>query len=137
MSAAIAAAVVPFLKPLFDKVIQRIPDPAVRVEVEREARQALVDAEARITEAASSIVAAEITGQSKLQRIWRPVAMLTFLGLILWIGVVAPMFGLAEDSVAALAGTPDRLWSLITIGMGGYIGGRSAEKIVTSLAKGA
>lgn len=134
MSAAIAATVLPFLKPLVEKLVARIPDPGERIAAEREARRMLADAETRMTEAARDVVAAEISGQSKLQRIWRPVAMLTFLGLIVWIGVVAPVFGLAEASVAALSGAPDRLWTLITIGMGGYIGGRSVEKIAAALS---
>jgi hypothetical protein len=30
---------------------------------------------------------------------------------------------------------PDKLWNLLTIGVGGYVVGRSAEKIAESYAK--
>lgn len=133
MSAAIAAAVIPFLKPVLDKLLSRIPDAGERLEAEREARQMMADAEARIIEAARDVVQAEVTGQSRIQRAWRPIAMLTFLGIIVWIAVVAPIFGLAEDSVDALARVPQLLWTLIMIGMGGYIGGRSLEKITATI----
>ena len=54
-----------------------------------------------------------------MQRNWRPITMLVFLGL-----VVADTFGLTEFRLA------EESWTLLQIGLGGYVVGRSAEKIV-------
>ena len=76
-----------------------------------------------LAEARSSIIIAEAQSQSWLARNWRPITMLMFGGLILAIAT-----GLTN--VEDLAAVPEELWRLLQIGIGGYIVGRSAEKIV-------
>ena len=83
----------------------------------------MMDYEARVLEAQSKVVMAEAQGASWLQRNWRPITMLTFLGL-----VVADTFGLTVFRLASEA------WMLLQIGLGGYVVGRSAEKIVPKVA---
>ena len=53
--------------------------------------------------------------------------MLTFVGLIVarWFGWSAP--GLSEAEALAL-------WDIVQLGLGGYVIGRSAEKLVPSIA---
>jgi hypothetical protein len=76
-----------------------------------------------LAEARSSIIVAEAQSQSWLARNWRPITMLMFGGLILAVAT-----GLTD--VEDLAAVPEQLWRLLQIGIGGYIVGRSAEKIV-------
>ncbi len=76
-----------------------------------------------LAEARSSIIIAEAQSQSWLARNWRPIVMLTFGGLIVAISTGA-------TNVEDLAAVPEQLWRLLQIGIGGYIVGRSAEKIV-------
>lgn len=67
-------------------------------------------------------VEAEIKGESWLQRSWRPITMLAFVAVIM-----AHWFGIAGTHLEPeLAG---RLYSLVKLGLGGYVIGRSAEKI--------
>ncbi|MGC6520493.1 MAG: 3TM-type holin [Candidatus Puniceispirillaceae bacterium] len=76
--------------------------------------------------AQAGLVAAEAGGASWLQRNWRPITMLSFLGL-----VIADAFGLLAFRLA------DQAWLLLQIGLGGYVVGRSVEKIspqITSIA---
>ena len=76
-----------------------------------------------LAEARSSIIIAEAQSQSWLARNWRPIVMIEFGGLIL---LIATGIMNVED----LAMVPNQLWRLLQIGIGGYIVGRSAEKIV-------
>ncbi|WP_444917636.1 3TM-type holin [Microbulbifer sp. JMSA003] len=71
--------------------------------------------------AATQVITAEASGESWLQRNWRPVTMLTFVGLIVahWVGWTAE--NLSEDQTLALL-------EIVKIGLGGYVVGRSAEK---------
>ena len=75
--------------------------------------------------AQAAIVSAEAGGASWLQRNWRPITMLSFLGL-----VVADAFGMLAFRLA------DQAWLLLQIGLGGYVVGRSVEKISPQIAAG-
>lgn len=80
--------------------------------------------EEKLLSSRASIIEAEAKGQSWLQRTWRPITMLTFLVL-----VVADSFGWLANPLAP------QMWTLMQIGLGGYVVGRSAEKIAPSIAK--
>ena len=82
----------------------------------------LLDYEKQMVIAKSSVVQSEVSGQSWLQRNWRPITMLTFLVL-----VVLDSFGLLAFRLAPEA------WTLLQIGIGGYVIGRSAEKVLPKL----
>ena len=83
----------------------------------------MLEYESKLMEQQASVIKAEAGGQSWLQRSWRPITMLTFLGL-----VVCDSFGLLEFRLAKEA------WTLLQIGLGGYVIGRSAEKVVPAVA---
>ncbi|MEW6702688.1 MAG: 3TM-type holin [Bacteroidota bacterium] len=80
--------------------------------------------EAKLLDSQSRIVEAEAKGQSWLQRNWRPITMLTFLVL-----VVCDCFGWLAFRLSGEA------WTLLQIGLGGYVVGRTGEKIVEKIRK--
>ena len=84
----------------------------------------VLDYEKEMIHAKSSIINSEAHGQSWLQRNWRPITMLTFLGL-----VVCDCFGALTFRLAPEA------WTLLQIGMGGYVIGRSCEKVLPKILK--
>ncbi len=94
-------------------------------EVENEFEGKVLEYESKLMESRSAVIQAEANGQSWLQRNWRPITMMTFLILI-----VCDSFGLLAFRLS------DEAWVLLQIGLGGYVVGRSAEKIVPSFAKG-
>jgi hypothetical protein len=69
----------------------------------------------------ASIIRAEATGESWLQRNWRPLTMLAFLVILFlyWFGVEPD--GLTQETINAV-------FRLLQLGIGGYIVGRSVEK---------
>ena len=83
----------------------------------------LIEYEKKLLEYQSKVLNAEATGHSWLQRNWRPITMLVFVALITatWLGWTPP--GLDEE-------LQKKLFDIVQIGIGGYIVGRSAEKIV-------
>lgn len=76
---------------------------------------------------AAGIVEAEAESKSWLAASWRPITMLTFTGLIVarWFGWAAPNLAEAEYL---------KLWDIVQLGLGGYVIGRSAEKIAPHIA---
>lgn len=77
--------------------------------------------------AQAQIVQAEAQSQNWLASSWRPITMLTFVVLIVarWFGWAAPNLSEAEYL---------KLWDIVQLGLGGYVIGRSVEKIVPSVA---
>lgn len=85
-----------------------------------------LDYERGVLEAKANIIIAEAKGESWLQRSWRPITMLGFLALVAgyWFGLTPPM---SEDAI-------NGMFLLLQIGLGGYVVGRSAEKVAKNLS---
>ena len=88
--------------------------------------------EAKLTESKASIIKAEAQGASWLQRNWRPVLMISIVAIVVNNYIIYPylvLFGLPATPLEL----PEELFTLMQIGVGGYIVGRSAEKISKSV----
>jgi hypothetical protein len=123
------AALIPVLAPIVSKVVGNFfPDPQEKAKAEAEAMRQLLAAQSEIQAAASEIVRTEAASQHWLAANWRPLTMLIFVGLIVarWFGLSAP--GLSEAEAI-------KLWGIVEIGLGGYVIGRTAEKLVPSIAE--
>ena len=121
-------ALIPALAPIVGNIVGNLfPDPTERAKAEAEAIRGLIDHQRAIEEAAASIIRAEAQSESWLARSWRPLTMLTFTGLIVarWFGWAAP--GLSEAEYL-------KLWSIVEFGLGGYVAGRTLEKIAPTVA---
>jgi hypothetical protein len=82
------------------------------------------------TNAKRDIIVAEAKGESWLQRNWRPVVMMTFTFIIANNYILAPyLSALFTVNIPTLKLT-DQMFSLISLGLGGYVMGRSLEKSV-------
>lgn len=81
-----------------------------------------LDYEKQITEGRAKIVEAEAKSEHALTAMWRPITMLTFLGL-----AVGDSLGVLPNPLR------DEAWALLQIGLGGYVFGRSAEKVTKSV----
>ena len=88
------------------------------LDVQAAAMQRVFDYEAEMLEAKSKIVHAEASSQHWLTANWRPITMLTFLTL-----VVGDSLGWLPNDLR------NETFLLLEIGLGGYIVGRSGEKI--------
>lgn len=77
--------------------------------------------------AQAQIVQAEAASNNWLASSWRPITMLTFVALIVarWFGWAAPNLAEAEYL---------KLWDIVQLGLGGYVIGRSVEKVIPSIA---
>jgi hypothetical protein len=110
------------------KLIDRLwPDPEKR----DQARLALLELAQKgdLTELTvrGEIVKTEAASEHWLAANWRPILMLTFGGLIVarWFGWAAPGLSIEEYL---------KLWDIVELGLGGYVIGRSAEKIIPAAA---
>ena len=86
-----------------------------------EIQRQLIENKSSELEAAAKIVLAEAQG-GWLQRNWRPLLMVTFAGL-----VVAHWFGFTAPDIPETV--QNSLLNIVMVGVGGYVVGRSGEKI--------
>ncbi len=118
----ILGAVAPMINTLFKTIDKTIDNKAEAEKIKQTIQQQLLSGQLKELEAQASIITAEARG-GWLQRNWRPLLMLTFAGLVVahWFGFTAPNI---PESVQ------NSLLNIVLVGMGGYIVGRSGEKIM-------
>lgn len=82
-----------------------------------------------------SVIVAEAQSKSWLTNSWRPILMLSFTAIIVNNYILYPYLS-AFWHGAPLLPIPVDLWDLLKIGVGGYVVGRSAEKIMDTHTSG-
>jgi len=114
-----------------------VADPNEKLQLQQQVLEATtalqskaMDLQSQLTDAQAKVITAEITSQSWLARNWRPILMLTFTFIVAWNYIIVPIVG------ATAATIPPDMWTLMKIGVGGYIVGRSGEKIASSWKNG-
>jgi|TARA_Y100000310_G_scaffold285831_1_gene309563 hypothetical protein len=123
----ILGAVAPMVKVLFKTIDKTIDNKKEAEKIKQSIQQQLLSGQLKELEAQASIIIAESQG-SILQRNWRPLLMLIFAGL-----VVAHWFGFTASNIPE--SVQNSLLNIVLIGMGGYIVGRSGEKIMDKFKK--
>lgn len=129
--ASIAAAILPGI---FTTVDKAIPDKDLAAKLKGDIQLAVLSTDAQALQEQAGIVTAEAKGESWLQRNWRPLTMLVFVFIVFNNYILAPYLALVNTAWSLKLDTPPDLWALIKIGMGGYIVGRSGEKIMQAYA---
>lgn len=121
---AIIGAIAPALIDLIDKSVE---DKDAASKAKAAISSELLKANSTINRAAADVVMSEAKGESWLQRNWRPMLMVWFAVLIgaYWFGFVP---------VNMPVPIVEKLFTLVQIGVGGYVVGRSGEKIAGAIA---
>lgn len=118
--------------PVFDVIDQAVTDKDQANQLKAELRRRLIDQQDTRLNAQMKVILAETTGESWLQRNWRPLLMIVIVAIVANNYLLAPYLG-AMFGVGLQLALPGQLWNLMTMGVGGYIAGRSGEKIVGTL----
>ncbi len=126
------------LSPIFSSLIDRLfPDKVkadeakLAMQQELDKAQAQVDAaDAAKIESASKVIVAEASSGNWMATNWRPCLMFLFMGLIanqFFLFPILKMIGLHID----IPPLPNQGWDLLQIGLGGYVIGRTGEKMMS------
>jgi len=112
-----------------DSVLGRFfEDKDKAAEAAQEIRLAMMDHEQTAQRVARDVVVAEAKSEHWLTSAWRPITMLVFVAIVANNFILAPYVDLFFGTGLELE-VPDPMWDLIKIGLGGYVVGRSAEKV--------
>jgi len=122
------AALLPMVVAVLDKVLPRaVADKDQVNAIKAEVTNLLIAQEGELRRAAADIVKTEALGHSWLQRNWRPVLMLVIVAIVANNYLVAP-YAQAMFGIGLALDLPERLWDLMTLGVGGYVVGRTVER---------
>lgn len=110
-----------------------VKDQELRRKLEADLQGKLTEHLGKSEELGQAVVLAEIKSEDWLTRNWRPLVMLTLMGFIVFVGLVLPMLDVVVGRTVAFnprwAALPPQFWDFLSIGVGGYIGGRTLEKV--------
>lgn len=112
---------------------RKVSEATIAADVEKAILGVLAD----VSKSQASVIETEARGEGWLQRNWRPIVALNFAFIVIFYGLLLPI------SVGWLGFPPVRVgdmlleWIMnaVMFCLGGYIGGRSLEKIVTTIVK--
>jgi hypothetical protein len=117
---------------IIDKFIPSAEDKAkaqlALAQLQSDATLKLAELDAQNAQTQASVITAEAKSESWLTRNWRPITMMVFVTIVAFNYIVSPLF-----SLKALPIPPD-MWDLLKLGIGGYVLGRSVEKIAPAVA---
>lgn len=121
-------AIFPALAKVIDKAV---PDKSEAARLKAEVQLQLLQVSNEETKLATQVLLAEVGGESWLQRNWRPILMLSIVAIVVNNYLLYPYLALFGVPALVLE-LPNELFNLMTVGVGGYVVGRSAEKVATA-----
>ena len=134
MLGVLSAVAGPVVKGLFNIIDQTVEDKdqAARIKANIASQQnELIQTEWK---GAIDIILAEAKG-NWLQKSWRPLLMMAVMAIVVNNYILFPYLSMWTEKVVVLE-LPGGLWTLLTTGVGGYVVGRSGEKIAQSIKNG-
>jgi len=97
-----------------------------RLKAKNEIFKVLTQKELELQKMQTEIIVTEAKG-NWLQRSWRPILMLAFGFIVIYVKFIGPLFNLTIPQLE------NEFWNLLQLGIGGYVIGRSAEKIASNI----
>jgi len=114
-----------------DKVLGRFfEDKDQAAQAAQELRMAMLAQEQTAQQVARDVVVAEAKSEHWITSAWRPIVMLMFAVMIGNNFIIAPYLD-AIFGTNVMFDMPEQAWGLLSVGLGGYVVGRSGEKIAS------
>jgi hypothetical protein len=125
-------AVAPLAKILFNTIEKSVPDKDLQAKLKADLQTQLLQSSTQELKAAASIVEAEAKA-GWFTASWRPLLMYVLIFILIWNYILGPIVKFFF-AAAITIDLPGDVWTLLQIGLGGYVVGRSGESIAKSLA---
>jgi hypothetical protein len=126
--------------PLLEIIDKLVADADLKERLKAEIRSKLIEHDRALVSARRDVVIAEGASESWLTRSWRPLLMYLLMSFLLFFGLLLPLMELALGRPLPTSSYLDRIpepaWNLLTLGLCGYVGGRTVEKIALGLFSG-
>jgi hypothetical protein len=124
--------IAPLAKMLFSTVDKAVADKDLAEKLKSQLNTQLLQSSTQEFKAAAAIVEAEAKA-NWFAASWRPMLMYVLIFILVWNYIVGPIIKVFTGSVISFE-LPSDVWTLLNIGLGGYVVGRSGESIARTLA---
>ena len=125
-------AVAPLAKILFSTIEKSVPDKDLQEKLKAQLQTQLLQSNTAELTAAAKIIEAEAKA-GWFASSWRPLLMYVLIFILVWNYVIGPVIKMFTGAVISFE-LPGDVWSLLQIGLGGYVVGRSAESVARTMA---
>ena len=125
-------AVAPLAKILFNTIEKSVPDKDLQEKLKSQLQTQLLQSNTAELQAAAKIVEAEAKA-GWFSASWRPLLMYVLIFILIWNYVLGPVI-LFFFKASITITLPGDVWTLLQIGLGGYVVGRSAESVARTMA---
>ena len=125
-------AIAPLAKILFNTIEKAVPDKDLQEKLKAQLQTQLLQSHTQELQAASRIIEAEAKA-GWFASSWRPLLMYVLIFILVWNYVIGPVIKIFMGAVITFE-LPGDVWSLLQIGLGGYVLGRSAESVARTMA---
>ena len=128
------SALTPILSKVFDVVDKSIPDKDLAAKLKAELNTQLLQSGTEELKASARIVEAEAKAGWFVSS-WRPLLMYVLIFILVWNYIFAPLVKAITHGMTIINfDLPGDVWTLLQIGLGGYVTGRSAEAVARTIA---
>ena len=125
-------AVAPLAKILFNTIEKAVPDKDLQAKLKADLQTQLLQSHTAELTAAAKIVEAEAKA-GWFASSWRPLLMYVLIFILVWNYVIGPVIKIFTGAVNSFE-LPGDVWTLLNVGLGGYVVGRSAESVARTMA---
>ena len=125
-------AVAPLAKILFNTIDKAVPDKDLQEKLKAQLQTQLLQSHTQELKAAASIIEAEAKA-GWFASSWRPLLMYVLIFILVWNYVIGPVIKVFTGAVISFE-LPGDVWTLLNVGLGGYVIGRSAESVARTMA---
>jgi hypothetical protein len=125
-------AIAPLAKILFSTIEKAVPDKDLQAKLKADLQTQLLQSNTAELTAAAKIIEAEAKA-GWFASSWRPLLMYVLIFILVWNYILGPVIKLMIGTVITFE-LPGDVWTLLQIGLGGYVVGRSGESIARTMA---
>ena len=125
--------IAPLAKILFNTVDKAVLDKDQAEKLKAQLNTQLLQSGTEELKAAASIIEAEAKSNWYVAG-WRPTFMYVLIFILVWNYILGPVIKIFTGTVITFE-LPGDVWTLLQIGLGGYVVGRSGESIARTIVK--
>jgi hypothetical protein len=125
-------AIAPLAKILFSTIEKAVPDKDLQAKLKADLQTQLLQSHTEELQAASRVIEAEAKA-GWFTASWRPLLMYVLIFILVWNYILGPVIKFFFHAAITIE-LPGDVWTLLQIGLGGYVVGRSAESVARTMA---
>jgi hypothetical protein len=126
------SAMAPIAKILFNTIDKAVEDKDLANKLKADLQTQLLQSHTEELKAAASVIEAEAKSGWYVSG-WRPTLMYVLIFILVWNYIIGPISLIIFKSQITFS-LPGDVWTLLTVGVGGYTIGRSGESIARTMA---